>query len=334
MSEIEKLNKTKNCKMFLLFFAFVSLYYLISCGQQAFADNRTIVIPLGASNPHFETEAEFWFSPPVLTIHKGDTVTWLNSDKEIHTVSSGKGVDRSEFSQGKMAGTPDGYFESDSFKPGDSWSFTFDKSGTFYYFCTIHPWMNGAVVVSEKIPTFATDAEGNKIEKFPIVKYTQGREMESDLAWEPHVILTGEKITFIFQFYDPNTSAAMPPTNYHFTIVQNGTELFSSDGPTQFSGDYRYFVFKNSGPVEFKFEKIGGSDLSTSYSTIVFENPSEIKTEIPVIEPARNLLQSQEVILVLVGPPISILIFVVLWTKWGDKFRRKADKQSEKRSVT
>lgn len=310
------------------------LLFLFSNQLQAFAENRIANIPFGASNPHFETEAPFWYNPPVLTIHKNDTVTWLNSDREIHTITSGKGVNRGEFAQGKMQGTPDGYFDSGPFKPRESWSFTFDKAGTFYYFCTIHPWMNGAIVVSQAIPDYTTDEAGNKIEKWPVVKYTIDKQIEADLTWEPHVILTGEQITFVFNFYDPATSSSfMTSTPYRFVVTQNGTEIFSSEDATQYSGGYKYFVFDKSGPVEFKLENIGNMGKTVQFSTIVFDNPSQIKKEIPVIQPARNLQLSQETQIVFVGPPIAVLAFIVIWAKWGDKFRKKKSKSSEKRSA-
>lgn len=299
----------------------------------AFADNSTITIPVGASNPHFETEAKFWYEPPVITVHVGDTVTWLNSDREIHTVTSGKGVDRGQFAQGKMEGIADGYFDSGPFKPRQSWSNTFGKAGTFYYFCTIHPWMNGVVMVSQTIPDYATDAQGNKIEKWPVVKYTQDKQIEADLSWEPHVILTGEKITFVFNFYNPSTSSSlMTSTQYRFVMVQNGTEIFSVDDATQYSGGYKYFVFDRPGPIEFKLEKIDNTVRSAQFSTIVFDNPSKIKQEIPVIQPARNLVLSQEVQVIFIGPPMAILVFVVIWAKWGDRLRKKKD-MSQKRSA-
>lgn len=303
----------------------LGIFFLaIISSNYAYAENRTVTIPNGASNPHFETEAKFWYSPPVLTIHKNDVVKWLNSDAEIHTVTSGSGIDRGQLAQGKTNGTSDGYFDSGPFRPGQSWSFTFDKEGTFYYFCTIHPWMVGAIVVSQTIPDYATDAEGNKIEKWPIVQYTQDKQIEADLSWEPHVILTGEQITFVFNFYDPSTSSSfMASTPYHFAIVQNGTEIFSANDVTQYSGGYKYFVFNETGPVEFKLENIDNTVRSTHFSTIVFDNPSEIKKEIPIIQPARNLQLSQETIMIFVGPPIAAFIFIIVWAKWGDKLRRK-----------
>ncbi|SHO45207.1 Blue (Type1) copper domain-containing protein [Nitrosotalea sinensis] len=295
------------------------------CGtQNVFAENRTVTIPFGASNPHFETEAPFWYTPPILTIHVNDTIVWLNSDREVHTVTSGKGVDRGEFSQGKMEGKPDGYFDSGPFKPSQSLAFTFDKPGTFYYFCTIHPWMNGAIVVSQDIPDYATDAEGNKINKWPVVKYTDDKMVETDLSWEPHIILTGEQVTFVFNFYNPATSSEfMTSTPYRFVIVQNGTEIFSSEDSTQYSGAYKYFVFNKSGPVEFRLENIGNMNETVRFSTFVFDNPSEIKKEIPVIQPARNLQLGQETQIVFVGPPIAALAFIIIWAKWGDKFKKK-----------
>jgi plastocyanin len=317
----------------VIFFSLMILFISIS-SHTAFADNRTVIIPMGASNPHFDTEAQFWYSPPVLTIHVGDTVTWLNSDREIHTVTSGIGIDRGELAQAKSQGKPDGYFDSGPFKPEESWSFTFEKPGTFYYFCTIHPWMVGAIVVSDAIPDVATDAQGNKIEQWPIIKYSQDKQVEADLSWEPHVILTGEKITFIFNFYNPAiSSTSLASTSYHFAIVQNETEIFSSDDVTQYSGGYKYFVFNKSGPVEFKLENIDNTARSTHFSTIVFENPSKIKKDIPVIQPARNLTLSSEVQLVFIGPPVALLAFAIIWLKWGDKFRKKPNKK-EKRSAT
>lgn len=322
-------------KTFCLFITFVlAVFFVGEFNQTVFADNRTVTIPVGASNPHFETEAKFWYEPLVLTVHVGDTVTWLNSDNEIHTVTSGKGVDRGQFAQGKMEGIPDGYFDSGSFKPHQSWSNTFDKAGMFYYFCTIHPWMNGVVVVSQTIPDYATDALGNKIEKWPVVKYTQDKQIEADLSWEPHVILTGEQITFIFNFYNPATSSSlMTSTPYRFVIVQDGIKIFSVDDATQYSGGYKYFVFDRPGPVEFKLENIGNTARSAQFSTFVFENPSKVKQDIPIIQPARNLALSSEVQIIFIGPPIVAFIFIIIWAKWGSKFRKKKKDSSENRAA-
>ncbi len=76
--------------------------------------------------------ANMAFSPTTITVKKGATVTWTNNDKVTHNVTAN---DKS-FSSGSMA-------------PGKSYSFTFDKTGSFAYTCTIHPDMKATVVVTD-----------------------------------------------------------------------------------------------------------------------------------------------------------------------------------------
>jgi plastocyanin len=73
----------------------------------------------------------FMFAPLSMTVKAGATVTWINLDQEPHTVMSA-----------------DGLFRSGALDTGDSFSFRFDKPGTYRYVCTIHPRMVGTVVVA------------------------------------------------------------------------------------------------------------------------------------------------------------------------------------------
>ncbi len=68
------------------------------------------------------------FQPGDVTVDKGGTVTWTNQDAVVHDV---------KFSDS----------ESPDLKKGQSYSRTFDKSGTFDYICNIHPTMKGRVTV-------------------------------------------------------------------------------------------------------------------------------------------------------------------------------------------
>ncbi|HVZ90839.1 MAG TPA: cupredoxin family copper-binding protein [Rhizomicrobium sp.] len=72
----------------------------------------------------------FDFAPMTLTVRAGETVTWRNDDEEPHTVVS-----------------LDGLFRSAAMDGGESFSFRFDKPGTYKYLCSIHPRMTGAIVV-------------------------------------------------------------------------------------------------------------------------------------------------------------------------------------------
>ena len=86
----------------------------------------------GAAAPGAVSIANFAFSPAPLTVAPGTTVTWTNTDDEPHTVTSADG--------GKM-------FKSPALDTDDKFSFTFDKPGTYKYFCSIHPHMVGTIVV-------------------------------------------------------------------------------------------------------------------------------------------------------------------------------------------
>jgi nitrite reductase (NO-forming) len=79
------------------------------------------------------------YSPSEITVEVGTTVTWTNEDGVLHTVTSGTAADN--------VGSPDGLFDSGFLAEGDSWSYTFTEEGTFPYFCSPHPWMQGTVIV-------------------------------------------------------------------------------------------------------------------------------------------------------------------------------------------
>lgn len=73
---------------------------------------------------------DFMFAPMTLTVSAGSTVTWANMDEEPHTVVSDTGL-----------------FRSGAIDTHDSFSFKFDKPGTYHFTCSIHPRMVGTIVV-------------------------------------------------------------------------------------------------------------------------------------------------------------------------------------------
>ena len=72
----------------------------------------------------------FSFGPQTVSVPVGAKVTWTNRDDIPHTVVSTEGV-----------------FKSKVQDTNEQFSFTFDKAGTYPYYCSIHPKMTGKVVV-------------------------------------------------------------------------------------------------------------------------------------------------------------------------------------------
>ena len=93
-----------------------------------------VVMPSKVSRPGCE-EIDRCYIPSNIVIEKGKQVTWVNEDSAFHSVTSG------------FYETPTELFDSGHLDPYESYTLTFDESGTFDYFCTLHPWMKGQVIV-------------------------------------------------------------------------------------------------------------------------------------------------------------------------------------------
>jgi plastocyanin len=72
----------------------------------------------------------FSFTPPTLTVPTGTKVTWVNADDIPHTVVA-----------------DDQGFKSKALDTDEVFTYTFDKPGTYSYFCSLHPKMTAKIVV-------------------------------------------------------------------------------------------------------------------------------------------------------------------------------------------
>ena len=93
-----------------------------------------VVMPTKVSRPGCE-ETDRCYIPSVVSISAGESVTWVNEDSAFHSVTSG------------FYDAPVDLFDSGHMDPFDSYTLTFDESGNYDYFCTLHPWMQGKVIV-------------------------------------------------------------------------------------------------------------------------------------------------------------------------------------------
>ncbi len=74
----------------------------------------------------------FAFVPAEIVVAPGDRVVWTNRDDIPHTV---------------MDATQPAATRSAPLDTGDSYARTFDRPGIYRYFCSLHPHMQGTVVV-------------------------------------------------------------------------------------------------------------------------------------------------------------------------------------------
>lgn len=87
--------------------------------------------PVVADETSVEVEiADFTFIPAELTVGAGAEITWRNSDPVIHDATAREDS-----------------WATDVIAGGESQTLVFDTPGTFEYYCTIHPWMEGTIIV-------------------------------------------------------------------------------------------------------------------------------------------------------------------------------------------
>jgi plastocyanin len=135
------------------------------------------------------------FSPKSTTITQGDTVTWVNKDNTTHQILADKGQ-----------------FVSPILKTNQSYSFTFNASGTYTYKDELHPKLTGTIVVKGLPPTLTLSASSQYI--------VYGDKVTLSGAVSNHK--GGEQVTIYYQPY--------PQPN----LIQRATVLTSSDGSFSF----------------------------------------------------------------------------------------------------
>jgi plastocyanin len=93
------------------------------CHSEAFSDQQGVTVDL----------RDACFTPTVIRVQPGQSVTWTNRDPMPHTVT----------------GAALRWGNYDELSGGDKVTYRFQTSGVFPYFCVIHPSMVGAVVVGD-----------------------------------------------------------------------------------------------------------------------------------------------------------------------------------------
>ena len=88
----------------------------------------------GSGAPGCETTE--CYTPSTVTISAGGTVTFTNTDTAPHTSTSGS-----------AANGPDGIFDTSLIMMNASFDVTLADAGTYTYFCMVHPWMEGTIIV-------------------------------------------------------------------------------------------------------------------------------------------------------------------------------------------
>lgn len=93
----------------------------------------TIIIPAGA----YENESGVPFEPDIVSVPAGTSLRWGNQDYVLHTATSGTP------SSGAGEAFDTGFIPQGEY----SVAITLEEPGEYPYYCVLHPWMTGKVIV-------------------------------------------------------------------------------------------------------------------------------------------------------------------------------------------
>jgi len=118
----------------------IAVIGLMTMTPAAFADHSEVTIEAaqGSGAPGCEETAEGCYIPSTATVDVGGKVIMSNPDTAAHTFTAGSPNDG-----------PSGEFDTGLLMAGNSFEYSPDTVGEIPYFCMVHPWMQGLIIVQE-----------------------------------------------------------------------------------------------------------------------------------------------------------------------------------------
>ena len=189
------LMKTKAISSIFVLFAIAA--GMASMAPAAFADHAEVAIGAveesGFSQACVETGC---YTPGVATVDVGGVVTMTNTDPTgVHTFTSGT-VDG-------FTPSPDGAFDTGVLMSGDAFEWSPTEAGTYPYYCMLHTWMIGEIIVQE----VAAEEVAEEVELMVMISDSQ--------------VMGGTQIELEFNVLH---------LNYDLTATQNGEVVFEEKG--------------------------------------------------------------------------------------------------------
>ena len=227
----------------------------VHSGMAILPETLVVSVAEGSGTPGCE-DTNSCFLPSSLEIRIGDTVSWSNDDSAAHTVTSGS-----------VSGDAGTIFDSSLFMAGTAFDHTFDEAGTFDYFCMVHPWMTGKIIVN-KVHDMVVAPEMT----MPVMEPETEPIVEADIEE-----LSSESTTMAIVSIPPG--AAVPGCGatdscylpHEVTISVGDTVFWSNDDSAAhtvtsgnvdagFTGVFNSGLFASNSRFEFTFDKAGTFD--------------------------------------------------------------------------
>ena len=211
------LMKTKAISSIFVLFAIAA--GMASMAPAAFADHAEVTIVTVDESGFSQTCAASQggpgcYTPVTATVDVGGVVTMTNTDPTgVHTFTSGT-VDG-------FAPSPDGTFDTGVLMSGDAFEWSPTEAGTVPYYCMLHTWMVGEIIVQEVAAEEHADDHGDDKGHDDMVHEEVAEDVELMVMISDAQVMGGTQIELEFNVLH---------LNYDLTATQNGEVVFEENG--------------------------------------------------------------------------------------------------------
>ena len=254
--------KTKAICSFFVLFAIVA--GIVATTPAAFADHSEVTIEAaqGSGAPGCEETAEGCYIPSTATVDVGGKVIMSNPDTAAHTFTAGTPEDG-----------PSGEFDTGLLMAGNSFEYSPDTVGEINYFCMVHPWMQGLIVVQEVEAEEAMDEHDDEMMHMEGAATATGMLSDGTKVsiWTT-APTAGEAMEISIEFDDAEH------VNHDMMVTQNGVEVLMDEGAHHHEGTGKHTTapLSSSDPVNITitFQGYGVEDPKTGPigEEVVFSN--------------------------------------------------------------
>ena len=263
--------KTKAISSFFVLFALVAGIVAVTT-PAAFADHSEVTIEAAAGSgaPGCEETADGCYIPSTATVDVGGVVIMSNPDTAAHT-----------FTAGTPADGPSGEFDTGLLMAQNSFEWSPETVGEVPYFCMVHPWMIGTIIVQEvgaEKDDDHMDKDDDHMDKDDMhmpagdasaTGMLSDGTMVSIWTSEP---TAGEMMEISIEFADSEH------VNHDIMVTQNGEEVLHDEGAHHHEGTgmHKTAPLSSSDPVDvtITFQGFGVDDPKTGPigEEVVFSN--------------------------------------------------------------
>jgi plastocyanin len=241
----------------------------VTLTQSAYAEeNKThnVDIIFGSAN----VENSRFYNPSIVKIKINDSVSWMNLDKDPHTVTDGS-------PQSKW-GT---VFDSGLMKQGKVFNFKFTKPGEYPYLCALHPWMMGRVIVEDPVANSVPSGDISVLQKLNVFIKSEKQSYEQDeiIRFTIEVMGVGNKPT------DPDEIDAIFGVEEPKPVTLSRIDV----------GKYAYSTAELK-PASYNLSvKVSKENFASGSSMLTIHVlKKELVTEIPKSEPTLSIKSDQQ----------------------------------------